>query len=112
MTDLRAIRADLETRLTGLRARVSQIETDFRQPLDDDFAEQAVDREDDEAQDAIELAALAEIELIEEALARIEAGSYGVCASCGEEIAPKRLAALPACRLCITCAEGAESRAA
>ena len=42
---------------------------------------------------------------IEEALARIEKGSYGVCRDCGEAIAPARLNAIPWTRVCITCKE-------
>jgi len=40
---------------------------------------------------------------IEDALERIEAGSYGICEMCEEEIAPERLEALPFTRLCVTC---------
>ncbi|EPR11311.1 hypothetical protein M527_04315 [Sphingobium indicum IP26] len=103
-----AVRETLNARLEELRARVARVEEDLRQPLDDDFGEQAVDREDDEVLDAVEAAALAEIELVEEALVRLDAGTYGVCTACGDEIAPKRLEALPACRFCIGCAERAD----
>ena len=41
---------------------------------------------------------------VEAALARREAGGYGVCESCGEPIAAERLAARPAARTCIACA--------
>ena len=40
---------------------------------------------------------------IEEALARIEDGSYGICAGCGEDIAVKRLEARPVAKYCIDC---------
>jgi RNA polymerase-binding protein DksA len=40
---------------------------------------------------------------IEEALRRIEDGTYGNCIRCGEEIARKRLEAVPYARLCIRC---------
>ncbi len=43
------------------------------------------------------------------ALRRIAAGSYGVCASCEEEINPKRLAAVPWATYCVACQE-AEDR--
>ena len=42
---------------------------------------------------------------IEEALWRIEHGTYGVCRECGEPIAEARLKAIPWSRLCITCKE-------
>ena len=41
---------------------------------------------------------------IDTALGRIEAGTYGLCESCGEEIAEARLEAMPAARLCMACA--------
>jgi DnaK suppressor protein len=42
---------------------------------------------------------------IEEALQRVESGSYGVCRDCGEEIARVRLEAIPWTRVCISCKE-------
>ncbi|HET7828891.1 MAG TPA: TraR/DksA C4-type zinc finger protein [Candidatus Limnocylindrales bacterium] len=40
---------------------------------------------------------------VEEALARVDAGTYGTCTSCGSLIAPERLDALPWAALCIEC---------
>ncbi|TYB82873.1 TraR/DksA family transcriptional regulator [Maritimibacter fusiformis] len=40
------------------------------------------------------------------ALARIEAGEFGYCTECGEDIAPKRLALDATVPTCITCANG------
>jgi RNA polymerase-binding transcription factor DksA len=102
--DFEPIRQRLTTRLTELDARIVRIEGEQREPLESDFAEQAVAREDDEALDAIERAALAEIAQTRQALARLDAGTYGLCASCGDAIAPARLEALPAAALCIRCA--------
>src|SRR5436305_9171427 len=48
---------------------------------------------------------------IEDALERIEAGSYGICEMCEEEIAPERLEALPFTRLCVTCQSDLEKEA-
>src|ERR1700740_3855308 len=45
------------------------------------------------------------LQAIEEALWRIEKGTYGVCRDCGEPIAPARLNAIPWTRVCITCKE-------
>jgi DnaK suppressor protein len=42
---------------------------------------------------------------IEEALQRVESGSYGVCRDCGDEIARVRLEAIPWTRVCISCKE-------
>ena len=41
---------------------------------------------------------------VEDALAKFDAGTYGKCESCGQDIAPARLEAAPAARLCINCA--------
>jgi DnaK suppressor protein len=42
---------------------------------------------------------------IEEALVRIDKGTYGICRECGERIAEARLNAIPWARLCIKCKE-------
>ena len=47
---------------------------------------------------------------VEHALQKIDSGGYGVCESCGREIAPARLEAKPEARLCIDCAAAASSR--
>ncbi len=41
---------------------------------------------------------------VEYALTRLDDGSFGTCESCGTAIAPARLEAMPAARLCIDCA--------
>lgn len=43
------------------------------------------------------------IKKVDEALARIDAGEYGYCDSCGVEIGLKRLEARPTATLCIDC---------
>lgn len=45
------------------------------------------------------------LQAIEEALRRMDQGTYGVCRDCGEEIAAARLNAIPWTRVCITCKE-------
>src|SRR6188768_1015422 len=45
------------------------------------------------------------LQAIEEALQRIERGTYGVCRDCGEPIAEARLHAIPWTRVCIKCKE-------
>jgi len=47
---------------------------------------------------------------IEEALLRIDDGTYGVCAGCGEDIAVKRLEARPVAKFCIDCKTRQEQR--
>jgi len=46
---------------------------------------------------------------IDEAMHRLEAGTYGVCANCGTEIAEARLKAVPFATLCRACQEAQES---
>jgi DnaK suppressor protein len=46
---------------------------------------------------------LQHLELVEAALARLDAGTYGACTSCGRPIAPGRLEAIPWAGLCIDC---------
>jgi len=45
---------------------------------------------------------------IENALGRMDEGSYGRCANCGQSIAVQRLEAVPWARFCIDCQELAE----
>ena len=46
------------------------------------------------------------------ALRRIEAGTFGICMGCEEEINPKRLAAIPWAPFCIVCQEAADQEQA
>ncbi|AHE53547.1 MULTISPECIES: TraR/DksA family transcriptional regulator [Sphingomonadaceae] len=107
MPDVDLIRRRLTDQLSELSAQVGRIEDEQGQPLDDDFEEQAIAREDDEALDAVERSALTEIALTRRALARLDSGAYGLCTMCGELIAPTRLEALPAAAQCIRCASAA-----
>jgi DnaK suppressor protein len=51
------------------------------------------------------------LQAIDDALARIEEGSYGVCESCESDVAEARLEALPFTRLCINCQADREKEA-
>ena len=44
------------------------------------------------------------LERVERALEKLDDGSYGRCDSCGGEIPPRRLEAMPDSVLCVTCA--------
>jgi DnaK suppressor protein len=46
--------------------------------------------------------------LVDDALKRIENGTYGICESCEEEIDKERLAAMPFTKLCLSCQEDLE----
>ena len=41
---------------------------------------------------------------LEQALTRLQQGTYGTCEQCGQSIHPDRLAVLPETKLCIDCA--------
>jgi DnaK suppressor protein len=47
---------------------------------------------------------------IEEALARFENGTFGICDDCGEEIGEARLKARPVTTQCIDCKTAAEAK--
>ena len=55
-----------------------------------------------------------QLRMVEEALDRLNSGDYGVCLSCEQPIAPKRLQAIPWARYCVTCQDlvGEESEGA
>jgi len=98
----------LQTLRNELTRRIEAIETDVhhkKEPVEKDFAEQVTQRENDEVLLAIDGEAQQTVMLIDAALARIKDGSYGICASCGEEIPDERLKALPYATTCIKCAE-------
>jgi len=102
------LREQLVARQRELRVRVQSIESNFRRednPLEKDAEEQSLQIEDDDVLNALDQAGRRELAGIERALARMESGTYGICARCGESIAPARLRALPAAEHCIRCAE-------
>jgi DnaK suppressor protein len=49
------------------------------------------------------------LQMLDEAIARTEAGGYGVCASCLQPMNVKRIEAVPWARLCLSCQEKQES---
>jgi len=54
--------------------------------------------------------ALGELNDVDDALARMRHGSYGICTDCGDAIAPARLAAYPTATRCIECQQSFEAR--
>ncbi len=49
------------------------------------------------------------LQAIEDALRRIEEGTYGICDECGEKIPKQRLKALPFATLCVSCKSAKEN---
>ena len=78
------------------------------EPLPQDFAEQAVELENQELLEALDVEVAEELRQISRALQRIESGEYAHCTSCGEDIPDARLEALPTTSLCVDCATEAE----
>jgi DnaK suppressor protein len=106
-TDLKVVRQILESRLEeaicsrGLGDSI--LIKQFADPVDmtqeaaeRDVAVQILDRES------------TLVRRLRSAIDRIRDGSYGVCLQCEEEIADKRLKAIPWAELCIDCQERAD----
>ncbi|TNC90765.1 MAG: conjugal transfer protein TraR [Thalassolituus sp.] len=102
------IRAQLEDKLKELEQRSAQAERHAShrdEGLSADFAEQAVERENDEVLSAIADESEQEALQIRQTLTRMDKGLYGICSGCGEAITPARLAAIPYTSHCVDCAE-------
>jgi RNA polymerase-binding protein DksA len=59
--------------------------------------------------DRLDERAKREIEAIDRALTKIEAGSYGRCERCGKDVTEARLQALPAATTCLACGQESEA---
>ena len=105
MTSIEARKVQLEQRLQDLNSRLQRIGDELEQPVSDDFSEQATEREDEEVLEELGTAGEQEIRMIDAALERIEDGTYGVCANCGEPISEARLDILPQTPFCRNCAD-------
>ena len=104
MTTYEDIRAALQHNREELRQRIGKIQHNLRAAPSPDSEEQASERENDQVLEQLDDSSRAEMEMIEAALARINAGAYGNCITCGDTIATERLAALPYTTVCIKCA--------
>lgn len=103
--DDQLLKLELEQRLQGLRARLASIKRDVTRGHSGDSAEQAQERENDEVVDAIGNETADSIRSIQLALERMEAGTYGICDQCGEEIGRARLEVVPEATRCVACAK-------
>jgi DnaK suppressor protein len=101
----------LESRQQDLRRTVTRTEQDGRR-ADEDSAQDIADRAASsytkeflfsQSNNDRQL-----LQMVERALSRIRQGSFGECISCGKEINPKRLEAVPWTRHCIECQEKLE----
>ena len=113
---------DIDEFESRLERRRDELHDDLRRELEkhedqrfSDLIQQAADADDRSVADLLIDLNLSEISrdvdelrAVEYALARIRAGSYGICRSCGEPIAEERLRAIPETPLCIDCQTRAE----
>jgi DnaK suppressor protein len=109
--------ADVRARLDALREEALRRIASLRGELDDVIDSASSTTGDDEhdpegatigferaqAQALLD-AAQAQLTAVDAALARFEAGTYGVCVVCGAPIGEERLQARPAADRCIACA--------
>jgi RNA polymerase-binding protein DksA len=112
-TRLDEARARLSAERVAAAARIAALERDIATIVDSAKGGATDDEHDAEGatiafERAQAMALLEEtrtqVEALDTALARVDSGSYGFCESCGQDIAPERLAARPSATLCITCA--------
>lgn len=99
------LKAQFTERIIDLQKRIDAIHRDFADGRHADWSEQASERENDEVLNALESEAKVEIQQLSNAITRIENGNYGICLTCGEDIAPGRLVAQPSATKCIKCAD-------
>jgi DnaK suppressor protein len=86
----------------GIKPLQASMETNTRQG---DLADQASGNNEVHIQLKLKQTDAKILQAIDEALWRIEKGTYGLCRDCGDPIAEARLNAIPWTRVCITCKE-------
>ncbi len=106
----------IRTNLEGQRARlIDQLDElgatpsgDLRADLDygDGFADAAATTAERTERIGLVDTLKGQLDEVEGALSRIEKGTYGVCARCGDPIPPERLEARPESTLCVACKSG------
>src|SRR4051812_8645806 len=94
-----ALTAELE-RVTG---QLRELGVD-RSSYDDGFADSGQVTAERGEVEALAGTLRETLQEINEALAKLEAGTYGRCESCGGSISEARLEAMPAAKFCIDCA--------
>ena len=93
-------RGDILATSTGTRPLPASMDVNSRQG---DLADQASGNNEVHIQLKLKQTDAKILQAIEEALYRLEKGTYGVCRDCGDPIAPARLEAIPWTRVCISC---------
>ena len=115
--EIEKIRKELLAEVAGLRADIAAAESGIADRLGDAVGDAGDDQADAGAktfQREHELALTENqrtlLETSEQALARIENGTYGGCESCGKAIGKARLQAFPRATLCVSCKQREERR--
>jgi DnaK suppressor protein len=115
--ELKQVRAELEAESAALRADLAKAASDIAERLTDSVRDAGDDQADAgtkafERDHELALTQNARhlLEQGERALARIDAGTYGVCESCGRAIGKARLLAFPKATLCVACKQREERR--
>jgi RNA polymerase-binding transcription factor DksA len=105
--ELSGLRQTLEARRDVLTGRMVAIQRDLRhahEPLTRDADDQVTEVENDEVLQGLDGAGRKQLDAIIAALDRMDHGRYGVCAACGDAIAPARLQVVPWTTRCAECA--------
>lgn len=105
--EYQSVKENLLLRRKEILERLGRVENHLRhseKPLEADFAEQAIERANDQVLEALDENMRQEILQIDHAINLMEKGRYGICEFCQNPIAEKRLLALPYTNLCINCA--------
>jgi DnaK suppressor protein len=96
------VRGDLEVERDRLAAQIDSLEPGRNNSaVDDNFADSGQVAAEQGENQALASQLRNEMDEVERALAKLDAGTYGLCETCGEPIAPARLEAMPAARFCI-----------
>ena len=91
------LKQEYQTRVYKIQHDMQNPDTDMTQDWDD----QAVINEQNDVRKNLLVEAKQNLELVNNALLRIENGTYGICAVSGEEIEPARLEAVPFATTCM-----------
>lgn len=116
--DIQEMKKRLEAKRTEIKRNIAGLTQAYPTPEDNgvvsqdaqDFEETAVDFQEMQQEQSIMVNEQALLTEVEDALKRIEAGTFGRCTECGEQIPDKRLEAMPWAALCVKDEERLEQR--
>ena len=117
-TKFEQLRSRLESEQKRLSEELEQLKANIR-PVEVRREGSPFGKREEEATESLELEKRLALEKqvrdhlaeVEHALHKFEEGTYGLCDSCGQPIAPDRLEALPQASLCVDCkAKNAKGR--